>query len=276
MTDFFSYDKETLLKHARFPLTILETEQMVFKSIADDMIRTIEENNKKQETTVCIVPVGPVGQYPFFVEAVNKEQVSLKNTYFINMDEYLDDEDEYLPTNHRLSFRGFMTREVYQKIDPALVMDESHRIFPDPKHPQAVDTLITELGKIDVCYGGIGINGHLAFNEPEDVSIEDFASRSTRVLAISKETRTINSVGDLNGAIQAMPKRCVTIGMNQILSSRRIVLGCFRTWHRAVIRQALCQDPNAMFPSTLLQNHGNASLLVPATVAEPAYTKMIL
>ena len=276
MTDFFTYDKETLLKQARFPLTVFESETEVFKAIADDMVRTIRQNNERNEKTVFIVPVGPVGQYPFFVDAVNKEKIDLKNTYFINMDEYLNHQDDYLPTNHRLSFRGFMEREVYQKIDPSLVMDESHRIFPDPKNPQAVDTLIDELGKIDVCYGGIGITGHVAFNEPEDVSIEDFASRCTRVLTISSETRTINSVGDLNGAIDAMPRRCVTIGMKQILFSNRIVLGCFRVWHRAVVRQALCQNPNALFPATLLQNHGNASLLIPSSVAEPAYPSMML
>ena len=271
MEDFFTYDRKTLEARARFPLTVLETEQEVFKTIADDMLRTIQENNEQRETTVFIVPVGPVGQYPFFVEAVNTMKLSLKDTYFINMDEYLDDGDAYLPKDHRLSFRGFMDREVYQKIDPALVMDPSQRVFPDPQDPQAVDALIQSLGKVDVCYGGIGITGHIAFNEPEDVDIGTFASRPSRVLTISQETRTINSVGDLNGAIYAMPKRCVTIGMQQILFSSRIVLGCFRSWHRAVVRQTLCQPPNALFPATLLQNHRCASLFIPASVAQPAY-----
>jgi glucosamine-6-phosphate deaminase len=70
--------------------------------------------------------------------------------------------DEYLPINHRLSFRGFMKRDVYQKINSMLVMDESHRNFPDQKNPEAIDALITNLGEIDVYYGGIGITGHVA------------------------------------------------------------------------------------------------------------------
>lgn len=276
MYDYFTYTADVLKKEARIPLTVLKTNEAVFRAIAADMAETIKKNNTDGKKTVFIVPVGPVGQYPFFVELVSKDRINLSNTYFINMDEYLDERDEYLPMNHRLSFRGFMEKEVYAKIDPTLVMDKSHRIFPDPKNPNALDALIESLGKVDVCYGGIGITGHLAFNEPEDVSIEEFSSRPTRVLTISPETRTINSVGDLNGAIEAMPKRCATVGMKQILGAKRIVLGCFRDWHRSVVRHAVCAEPSALFPVTLLQNHADAQIIIPQTVAEPAYEKMIL
>jgi glucosamine-6-phosphate deaminase len=91
------------------------------------------------------------------------------------------------------------------------------------------------------------------------------------VLSISCETRVINSVGDLNGAVDAMPRRCITIGMRQILGSKRIVLGCFRDWHRAVVRKALCGEPTALFPATLLQHHPDASVIIPASVAERAF-----
>jgi glucosamine-6-phosphate deaminase len=276
MFDYFTYDAETLKRKGQIPLTIMENGEEVFKAIASDMTATIEENNRKGEKTVFIIPVGPVGQYPFFIEQVNEKGIRLKDTYFINMDEYLDEADEFLPVNHRLSFRGFMEREVYGKIDPSLVMDTSQRIFPDPKAPGAVDALIKSLGKVDVCYGGIGITGHIAFNEPEDVDIEEFKTRPTRVLTISRETRTINSVGDLNGAVEAMPKRCVTIGIKQILSARRVVLASFRDWHRSVVRQALCEEPTAAFPVTLLQNHADAQIIIPLSVAVPAYEKMIL
>ena len=69
---------------------------------------------------------------------------------------------------------------------------------------------------MDVCFGGIGINGHLAFNEAQDeLTAEEFAQLPTRVLTISRETRTSNAIGDLNGAIDAMPRKCVTIGIKQ-------------------------------------------------------------
>lgn len=275
MSDYFTYDALELVKHAHMQLTILETAQDVFKAMAMDMVTTITKNNANHERSVFVVPVGPVGHYPIFVELVNQQKLSLKQVWFVNMDEYLDESDAYLPLNHRLSFRSFMEKNVYAMIDPELVMPPSQRLFPNPKDPAALDKKLDELGKIDVCYGGIGITGHVAFNEPEDVSIEEFSSRPTRVLTISPETRTINSVGDLNGAIEAMPKRCVTIGMRQILSAKRVYLACFRDWHRAVVRQAVCGTVSAMFPVTLLQQHPNASITIPASVAEPAYPSLL-
>ena len=57
-------------------------------------------------------------------------------------------------------------------------------------------------GGADICFGGIGINGHLAFNEPQPgLPVEAFLSLPTRVLAISRETLTVNAIGVFTGAI---------------------------------------------------------------------------
>lgn len=276
MNDYFTYDTEVFIKKAGIPITVLDSAEEVFQMMAQDMVDTIEQNNRKQEKTVFIVPVGPVGQYPFFVSLVNRKRVDLHHVWFINMDEYLDEHGAWLSLNHRLSFRNFMNQKVYKTIDPTLVMPDEQRIFPNPRDPISVDHILDRMGKIDVCYGGIGITGHLAFNEPEAVSVETFANRPTRVLSISKETRAVNSVGDLHGAISVMPTQCITIGMAQILKAKRIVLGCFRDWHRAVIRQAACGEVSALFPATLLQKHPDARIIVPASVAEKPYDSLLL
>lgn len=215
------------------------------------MINEIKKNNKQDAKTVFICPVGPVGQYPIFVRLVNRDRISLKNCWFINMDEYLNDDNTWIDFNDKLSFRGFMQRNVYSQIDNDLVMDEKQRIFPDPANLEYIPELIKKLGGVDIAFGGIGINGHLAFNEPQNIPADKFAELSIRTLEISRETRTINSVGDLNGAIDAMPKKCVTIGIKEILSARKIRLGVFRDWHRAVVRQAAYGEISANFPVTL-------------------------
>ena len=121
--------------------------------------------------------------------------------------------------------------------------------------------LIAELGGVDIAFGGIGINGHLAFNESQDeLTPEEFAALHTRVLAISRETRTANAIGDFNGALDDMPRWCVTIGMNEIYNARKIRLGCFRDWHRSVVRHAAYGEISAHFPVTILQNHPDALL----------------
>lgn len=88
----------------------------------------------------------PVGQYPYFVDLVNEQNISLKNVWFINMDEYLDDEKCWVPEDHPLSFRGFMNRTVYDRIRPELVMPKEQRVFPDPFDTERVPKLIEELG----------------------------------------------------------------------------------------------------------------------------------
>ena len=96
--------------------------------------------------------------------------------------------------------------------------------------------LIDELGGVDIAFGGIGINGHLAFNEAQDeLTPEEFAALHTRVLDDHAARRaTANAIGDLSGAIDAMPKKAVTIGMKRrFWRAKKIRLGVFRDWHRA-------------------------------------------
>ena len=184
---------------------------------------------------------------------VNREQLSLRNCWFINMDEYLTDDGQWIAEETPLSFRGFMAREVYGKIAPELLMPEEQRVFPDPNDLGRIPALIEELGGVDIAFGGIGITGHLAFNEPQpELTAEQFAQLPTRVLDIHPETRA-------------------TIGMKEILGARKLRLGVFRDWHRAVCRRAAYGEVTAAFPATLAQNHPDALLYVNANAAQTAY-----
>lgn len=262
------YTKEELLKNPRIPLTVLENNAAVFQAMADEMADEIIRKNSLGEKTVFICPVGPVGQYPCFVDRVNRENISLKNVWFFNMDEYLTGDKEWIEKSHPLSFRGFMDREVYSKIRPELVMPEEQRVFPNPKDPGYGDRLIEKLGGVDICFGGIGINGHVAFNEAdESLSHGEFLTQHTRVLPITKETRAVNSIGDLNGALEDMPEYCITIGMYEISHSRKIRLGCFREWHRAVVRRAAHGEKTSGFPVSLLQDYPDIRLYLTEFVA---------
>lgn len=130
--DYYSYTKEQLLENPKMKLFCLEDNAAVFKQMAEQMAEEIKAHNAEGKHTVFICPVGPVGQYPYFVDLVNEQNISLKNVWFINMDEYLDDEKRWVPEDHPLSFRGFMNRTVYDRIRPELVMPKEQRVFPDP------------------------------------------------------------------------------------------------------------------------------------------------
>ena len=266
--DYFKIPASELGKDAKIPVYPLGDSGEVFYELALEMVNTIKEHNAAGKKTVFICPVGPVGQYPIFVRLVNRDRVSLRNCWFINMDEYLNDDGTWIDIESPLSFRGFMRNNVYTKVDPELLMPESQRVFPDPADPGKVDRLIEELGGVDIAFGGIGINGHLAFNEArEDLTAQEFAALGTRALTLTPETRTANAIGDRCGAIDAMPHRAVTIGIKQILGARKVRLGVFREWHRSVVRQAAYGEVTAHFPASLLQNHPDAIIFTNSLAA---------
>ena len=270
--DYYKISAEALGRNAKIPLVKLGDPGEVFYELALEMIHAIRANNAAGKPTVLICPVGPVGQYPIFVRLVNEQHLSLKNCWFLNMDEYLAPDKSFIETGSPLSFRGFMEREVYGRIDAGLLMPPQQRVFPTPKDPEALDRLVEQLGGVDIVFGGIGINGHLAFNEArEDLTPQQFAALGSRVVALNPETRTANAIGSLNGALDAMPTHAVTVGMRQILGARKIRLGVFRPWHRSVIRQAAYGPVTAHFPASLLQNHPDARIYVTAEAARQPF-----
>src|SRR4029077_8266956 len=108
---------------------------------------------------------------------------------------------------------------------PALAPPLAQRLFPDPRDLSAVSRVIARCGGVDVCFGGVGITGHVAFNDPPEfddpMPLEAFAALSTRVVRLSRETLLINSVTTCRGNIDRIPKLAVTIGMREISESRK-------------------------------------------------------
>lgn len=270
MKSYYSISGESLGRDAKIRICKAGASEEAFSLLAQEMCREIREHNEKGERTVLICPVGPVGQYPYFVQTVNREGISLKNCWFINMDEYMRD-GRMLPMTDPLSFRGFMQREVYGKIRPELLMCEGQRVFPDPEELRRVPELIGELGGVDLALGGIGLNGHLAFNEPQPrMGVEEFSNLKTRVVDIAPETRAANCISDLGGALEDMPTQAVTVGMWEILQAKKIRLGVFRDWHRAVCRRAAYGEVSAAFPVTIAQRHSDIIIYVNEVAAEAA------
>jgi len=229
----------------------------VYFDMALTMLEEIISHNEKGEKTVMIVPVGPTDQYPILADMVNRLNVSLKNVHFFNMDEYMTSSMETVGRDDPLSFYGRMKREFYDRVRPELVMPESQRHFPEPGKEAEYDRMIEELGGVDACFGGLGINGHLAFNEPPEVdapmTADEFAALGTRVLPISRETKTINAYGYNKGDLRGMPQWCVTIGMKQILASRKIYIALNRVWQNGPFKHALLDPETASIPASLLQ-----------------------
>ena len=245
-------------------------------SIAQDLAEALKAEivaaKREGRGATLIVPVGPVEQYPILAGMLNKERISCKQVVFIGMDEYLTDDDGWVPETHLLSFRAYLNRKFYDLLDPALAPPPELRVFPDPRDLEAVPRLIAARGGVDACCGGIGITGHIAFNEPpepgEAVSLDAFAALPTRILSLTRETRTINSV-TVGGVLAVIPRRAVTIGMKEILGARRLRLYCNRPWQSAVVRRVLHGPITSACPASLMRRHPDAVLTVADYVAAP-------
>src|SRR5262245_5636877 len=108
----------------------------VAQDLADAMFAEIQAGERSGRGATLIVPVGPVDQYPLLAQKLNQEKLSCRKAVFINMDEYLTDEDLWLPEDHLLSFRGHMNRAFYSLLDPVLAPPAEQRVFPDPRRPE--------------------------------------------------------------------------------------------------------------------------------------------
>ena len=260
------------MEENKIKLRVLENDDAVNLDMALDMLAEIMKNNETGKRTVFIVPVGPVKQYPILAAMVNKLKVSLKNVWFFNMDEYLASGEESISPEHFLSFKKRMNDEFYSQVDESLVMPKEQRLFPVPGREKEYDQLLESLGGADVCYGGLGINGHIAFNEAAEkedpITCEEFANLGTRVLPISRETIAINGAAYLNGDIAAMPKLCITIGMKQIMASKRIYLSMGAPWHPGILKHVLNDKPQAQIPAPILQTHGNVLFCINKDIAK--------
>ncbi len=256
--------KEDLGKGSNIKLEVCDTEVDMYWKVAIEVLETIEENNKKGEPTLMVVPYGPIGPYSRLVYLVNKYRVSLKNCTFINMDEYLTDDGEYIDKADPLSFRGGMDRIFYSQIDEELNVLPENRYFPDPKNPNKPMELIEKFGKLDMVFGGIGINGHYAFNEPpedgEECTNEEFLNRATRVLPVSRETRTINCFMNCAGDLNGIPKLCITVGMKEMFMAKKVRMCMPRDWNAGALRKVLHGDVTAKVPCSLFQMHPDAKL----------------
>lgn len=266
---------ETLQSEAKTPLRIVPDRMALYAAFAREIADEIKARNAAGEPTRLILPVGPIGQFPVLAEICNRERISWRNVWTFNMDEYCDWEGRSIPLEHPLSFEGYMRREFFGRLDSDLRIPDDRVFFPRIERIDEVSDKIAVLGGIDTCYGGIGIHGHVAFNEPPisrfyQVSLEEFRNSRTRVLPLAPETMVMNSIRRVGGNFYTFPPMAITIGMKDILESRRIRLYCDGgDWQKAILRIALLGDISTHYPATLLQEHPDALITADAATAAP-------
>jgi len=260
---------------SKVPLEVLPNLDALYLHFARSIADEIRANNEAGQPTRLILPVGPVGQYPLLAQICNRERINWQHVYTFNMDEYCDWQGRAVPVDHPLSFESYMQRTLVDALDPELRPPQEQIHFPDPLRLDWISQRIEAGGGIDTCYGGLGYHGHIAFNEPPisrwyRLTPDQFRQSLTRLVALAPETVVMNSIRSTGGNPAALPPMAVTLGMRDILASRRIRLYCQGgPWQRAVLRRALMGDEDVDYPVTLLQDHPGYAIITTADTAQP-------
>ncbi|MEJ2600492.1 MAG: hypothetical protein P8Z00_19305 [Anaerolineales bacterium] len=268
-------DQLTTHPQAKVALKILPEPEDVHRWTARQMVDEVKANNADGKPTRWILPVGPTGQYPFFVQIVNAEKISLKNLHVFHMDEYLDWEGRHLPLDHPFSLQGQMRRKVYNCIDPDLTIPEHQLHFPSVYDLDGMSRAIEAVGGVDTTYGGIGYRGHIAFNEPPQspwysVTLEQFRNSKTRILHLNDDTFVARSQRDAGGCSHFIPPMAITLGMKNLLGARRVRLIVETgAWKQAVIRILLFGPITLEYPVTFVQEHPDALVVIDQSTAQP-------
>lgn len=252
---------EDVQREAGGRLVTLPDSFCLYRHFAESIAGEIEANNRLGMPTRLILPLGPRGQYPLLARICNDRRISWAGAHVFFMDEYLDWQGRPLPVQHPLSFEGHARRHFFDLLDEPLRVPESQLHFP---HPFTLDELAEEIegfGGIDTCYGGIGIHGHIAFNEPPTlglwrVTVEEFRQGGPRVVFLNPETVTMGAARWTDGDVASFPPMAVTLGMKQLLGARRMRLYCDGgAWQRTALRAALFLEPTVDYPATLVRGH---------------------
>jgi glucosamine-6-phosphate deaminase len=177
--------------------------------------------NKFQPTAerpfVLGLPTGgtPLATYQRLIELYQAGEVSFKNVVTFNMDEYVG-----MAADHPESYRNFMYNNFFNHVD----MQEQNINLLDGNTAdhqaecQRYEDKIKTYGRINLFMGGVGNDGHIAFNEPAS----SLASR-TRIKTLTHETRIANS-RFFEGDINQVPKYSLTIGVGTLLDSEEVMI----------------------------------------------------
>ena len=238
-------------------LIILKDTWEIYQYFAEHMRNLIVSNNSKGKETAGIFPFGPWQQYPIFVEMVNSERISLANVHFFFMDEYADINGVEIPSTHYLSLRGQLYK-IFETIDKELLPDFSKVIFPTAANLNQLRGWIAAK-HLDVTYAGVGVHGHLAFNEPEPW----VRNTDPRVTFINDFTVTLGAIrSGVGGDLENFPRRGITVGLNQLLAADEVLLMTRSgipgiDWATTVVRIAVLGEIGDDYPVTWVQEHKN-------------------
>jgi glucosamine-6-phosphate deaminase len=258
--------REALTRHANpdLEIQIVDDRGEFYRRFALDLVDRVRSARDAGRRLVVILPVGPLPQYPIAAGIINRDRLDLRHVHTFNMDEYANEEGETAPVSWPGSFQRAMWEHFFGRIDPELRMPESQIHFPTRGRLDGYADAISELGGADVCYGGIGWGGHVAFWEPQlgaefAGDLDAYRRAGPRLVELHPMTIMQNALHSFGGDWSWVPPKANTIGPAQVLGARHRSfwldgdLGGGVSWQRFIARLVLHGPVSEFVPGSLLQ-----------------------
>ena len=185
----------------------------------------------------CPTGSSPLGMYKALIELYKEGKVSFENVVTFNMDEYVG-----LPEDHPESYHSFMWNNFFSHIN--IKKENVHILNGNAEDLEAecaaYEAAIEAAGGVDLFMGGIGPDGHVAFNEP----FSSLQSR-TRIKTLTTDTIIANS-RFFDNDVNKVPKTALTVGVGTVMAAKEVLILCnghnkARALHAAV-EGPVCQE----------------------------------
>jgi glucosamine-6-phosphate deaminase len=217
--------------------------------------------HKNGRPFVLGLPTGssPLGIYREFVRLHQEGRLSFARVHTFNMDEYAG-----LPADHPQSYRRFMMENLFNHID----IDRGHihildGMAPNPEEEcRRYEEAIAAEGGIELFLGGMGSDGHIAFNEPGS----SLQSR-TRIKTLTLETKIANA-RFFGGDIAKVPSTALTVGVGTVMDAREVLIIVSGQAKARALRAVVEEGINHMWTLSCLQSHPRAIIVCDEDAAE--------
>ena len=217
-----------------------------------DRINAAKPTAEKPFKLGCPTGSSPLGLYRRLIELNKAGKVSFRHVVTFNMDEYVG-----LPEEHPESYHSFMWNNFFSHIDiqPANVHILNGNAADLQAECAAYEAAIEAAGGIDLFMGGIGPDGHIAFNEP----FSSLSSR-TRVKSLTTDTIIANS-RFFGGDTTQVPRTALTVGVGTVMDAREVLIVCNGHGKARALHHAIECGVSQEWTISALQLHPHAIIV---------------
>lgn len=227
-----------------------DNDALVAEYVAKQLIETID---KKCNALLCLAAGNsPLACYQYFVQQSHEQKRNLNTVRFVSLDEWIGIEKKLIGSCYQMLHQAIFS--------PLSIANEQIHFFNAQaddmnRECEIADLYIAKSGPIDCAILGLGMNGHIGFNEPSDTF-----STMSHVINLASITQARGR--DYFNSSDLDLSRGISLGLTQIMESKNIILIVTGHAKSEAFKQLMAIEPDPQFPASILKRHNNCTIVV--------------